>query len=163
MYISTDVLKDLHHRMVRIRLFEQAAGRLFENSEMPGFLHLYVGEEAVAAGVCAALRTDDQIGSTHRGHGHLVAKGGDLSKMMAELMGKADGYCKGKGGSMHICDLELNMLGANGIVGAGVTDRGRARRSPTSTAATTPSRSRSSAMARRTSAPSTRPRTWRPH
>ncbi len=119
MEISNEVLKDLHVRMLRIRLFEEAAGKLFENSEMPGFIHLYVGQEAVAAGVCATLREDDQIGSTHRGHGHLVAKGGDLSKMMAELMGKATGYCNGKGGSMHICDLELNMLGANGIVGAG--------------------------------------------
>ena len=84
---------------------------------MPGFLHLYVGQEAVAAGVCVALHPDDQITSTHRGHGHLVAKGGDLRRMMAELMGKATGYCNGKGGSMHICDLDLNMLGANGIVG----------------------------------------------
>ena len=120
MEITNEVLKDLHHRMLRIRYFEEAAGKLFENAQMPGFIHLYVGEEAVAAGVCGALRNDDQIGSTHRGHGHLVAKGGDLSKMMAELMGKATGYCKGKGGSMHICDLELNMLGANGIVGGGV-------------------------------------------
>ena len=114
------LLKDMHRRMVRIRLFEEAAGRLFEAAKMPGFIHLYVGQEAVAAGVCAALRPDDQISSTHRGHGHLVAKGGDLNKMMAELMGKATGYCKGKGGSMHISDLELNMLGANGIVGGGV-------------------------------------------
>ncbi len=79
MEITNDVLKDLHYRMIRIRFFEEAAGKLFENSEMPGFIHLYVGEEAVAAGVCAALRPDDQVGSTHRGHGHLVAKGGDLS------------------------------------------------------------------------------------
>lgn len=119
MEINNEVLKDLHHRMVRIRFFEEAAGKLFENSEMPGFIHLYVGEEAVAAGVCAGLRNDDQLGSTHRGHGHLIAKGGDMAKMMAELMAKATGYCHGKGGSMHICDLELNMLGANGIVGAG--------------------------------------------
>ena len=113
-------LRGMHRGMVRIRLFEEAAGRLFEAAKMPGFIHLYVGQEAVAAGVCAALRPDDQISSTHRGHGHLVAKGGDLNKMMAELMGKATGYCKGKGGSMHISDLELNMLGANGIVGGGV-------------------------------------------
>ncbi|MGI9577936.1 MAG: thiamine pyrophosphate-dependent dehydrogenase E1 component subunit alpha [Microthrixaceae bacterium] len=106
--------------MVRIRLFEEAAGRLFEANRIPGFIHLYVGQEAVAAGVCVALRDDDQISSTHRGHGHLVAKGGDLDRMMAELMGKATGYCNGKGGSMHISDLELNMLGANGIVGGGV-------------------------------------------
>lgn len=119
MDLSRDVLFDLHRRMVRIRLFEEAAGRLAEGSKLPGFLHLYVGEEAVAAGVCAALTDDDQITSTHRGHGHLVAKGGDFNRMMAELMGKATGYNKGKGGSMHICDLDLGMLGANGIVGAG--------------------------------------------
>ncbi len=116
----TETVRDLHERMVRIRLFEEAAGRLFESNRIPGFIHLYVGQEAVAAGVCAALRPDDQISSTHRGHGHLVAKGGDLARMMAELMGKATGYCNGKGGSMHICDLDLNMLGANGIVGGGV-------------------------------------------
>lgn len=116
----TETVRDLHERMLRIRLFEEAAGRLFEANRIPGFIHLYVGQEAVAAGVSAALRPDDQISSTHRGHGHLVAKGGDLSRMMAELMGKATGYCQGKGGSMHICDLDLNMLGANGIVGGGV-------------------------------------------
>ena len=117
---SHEVLRDIHRRMVRIRLFEEAAGRIFEAGRMPGFIHLYVGQEAVAAGVCAALRDDDQVSSTHRGHGHLVAKGGDLSRMMAELMGKATGYCGGKGGSMHVSDLDLNMLGANGIVGGGV-------------------------------------------
>ena len=110
----------MHKSMVRIRLFEEAAGKLMETGQMPGFLHLYVGQEAVAVGVCEALRVDDYITSTHRGHGHLVAKGGDLAKMMAELMGKATGYCGGKGGSMHINDLSLGMLGANGIVGAGV-------------------------------------------
>lgn len=119
MELSRDVLMDLHRRMVRIRLFEEAAGRLAEAAKLPGFLHLYVGEEAVAAGVCGALTDQDQITSTHRGHGHLVAKGGDFNRMMAELMGKATGYCKGKGGSMHISDLNLGMLGANGIVGAG--------------------------------------------
>ena len=119
MSISPEVQFDLHKRMVRIRLFEEAAGRLAEAAKLPGFLHLYVGEEAVAAGVCAALNDDDHITSTHRGHGHLVAKGGDLNRMMAELMGKSTGYCKGKGGSMHISDLSLGMLGANGIVGAG--------------------------------------------
>ena len=117
--ISVDVQLDLHRRMVRIRLFEEAAGRLAESNRLPGFLHLYVGEEAVAAGVCGALNDDDHITSTHRGHGHLVAKGGDFNRMMAELMGKATGYCKGKGGSMHISDTSLGMLGANGIVGAG--------------------------------------------
>jgi pyruvate dehydrogenase E1 component alpha subunit len=119
MDLSNDVLFDLHRRMVRIRLFEEAAGRLAEAAKLPGFLHLYVGEEAVAAGVCANLHDDDHITSTHRGHGHLVAKGGDFRRMMAELMGKSTGYCLGKGGSMHISDLSLGMLGANGIVGAG--------------------------------------------
>ena len=117
---SAEVLRDLHHRMVRIRHFEEAAGRMAEANRLPGFLHLYVGEEAVAAGVCVGLRDEDQISSTHRGHGHLVAKGGDFKRMMAELMGKSTGYCNGKGGSMHISDLDLNMLGANGIVGGGV-------------------------------------------
>ncbi|WP_428119641.1 thiamine pyrophosphate-dependent dehydrogenase E1 component subunit alpha [Candidatus Poriferisodalis sp.] len=117
---SPEVLLDLHRRMVRIRHFEESAGRLAEQNRLPGFLHLYVGEEAVASGVCANLDDDDQISSTHRGHGHLVAKGGNYGYMMAELMGKATGYCGGKGGSMHICDLDLGMLGANGIVGGGV-------------------------------------------
>src|SRR5215218_7051613 len=120
MELTRDVQLDLHRRMVRIRLFEEAAGRLAEAAKLPGFLHLYVGEEAVASGVCAALNDDDHITSTHRGHGHLVAKGGDFNRMMAELMGKSTGYCGGKGGSMHINDLSLGMLGANGIVGAGV-------------------------------------------
>ncbi|MCL4242470.1 MAG: thiamine pyrophosphate-dependent dehydrogenase E1 component subunit alpha [Dehalococcoidia bacterium] len=105
--------------MVRIRTFEEEAGKLMESGKIPGALHLYVGEEAVAAGVMVHLRDSDQITSTHRGHGHLVAKGGDLKKMYAELFGRATGYCKGKGGSMHISDLDLGMLGANGIVGAG--------------------------------------------
>ena len=119
MDFSTAKQFDLHRRMVRIRLFEEAAGRLAEANKLPGFLHLYVGEEAVASGVCGALNDDDHITSTHRGHGHLVAKGGDFNRMMAELMGKSAGYCKGKGGSMHISDTSLGMLGANGIVGAG--------------------------------------------
>jgi len=117
--LSKEVQLDLHRRMVRIRLFEEAAGSLAEAAKLPGFLHLYVGEEAVASGVCVNLNDDDHITATHRGHGHLVAKGGDFKRMMAELMGKSTGYCKGKGGSMHISDLDLGMLGANGIVGAG--------------------------------------------
>jgi pyruvate dehydrogenase E1 component alpha subunit len=120
MDLTRDQQLAMHRSMVRIRLFEEAAGALMEQGKMPGFLHLYVGQEAVAVGVCEALRVDDFITSTHRGHGHLVAKGGDLSRMMAELMGKATGYCGGKGGSMHINDLSLGMLGANGVVGAGV-------------------------------------------
>jgi acetoin:2,6-dichlorophenolindophenol oxidoreductase subunit alpha len=115
-----EVLRDLHRRMVRIRLFEEEAGKLMEGGRMPGFLHLYVGQEAVAAGVMATLRADDVITSTHRGHGHAVAKGADLRYMYAELFGKATGYCKGRGGSMHINDLSIGMLGANGIVGGGI-------------------------------------------
>jgi pyruvate dehydrogenase E1 component alpha subunit len=120
MDLTRDQQLAMHRSMVRIRLFEETAGKLMETGRMPGFLHLYVGQEAVAVGVCEALRVDDYISSTHRGHGHLLAKGGDVAKMMAELMGKATGYCGGKGGSMHINDLSLGMLGANGVVGAGV-------------------------------------------
>ena len=94
--ISKEVLFDLHRRMVRIRLLEEAAGQLASEARIPGFIHLYVGEEAVAAGGCVALKEEDQISSTHRGHGHLVAKGGEFKPMMAEFMGKATGYCKGK-------------------------------------------------------------------
>jgi len=118
--IPKETLLDIHRRMVRIRVFEEEAGKLMESGKVPGALHLYVGQEAVAAGVMAHLRDEDQITSTHRGHGHLVAKGGDLKKMYAELFGRATGYCNGKGGSMHISDLDLGMLGANGIVGAGL-------------------------------------------
>ena len=118
--VPVDVLRDLHRRMVRIRLFEEEAGRLMESGQLPGFLHLYVGQEACGAGVMATLRTDDVITSTHRGHGHAVAKGADLRYMYAELFGKTTGYCKGRGGSMHINDLSIGMLGANGIVGGGI-------------------------------------------
>jgi len=118
--LEPEVLLGLHQRMVRIRLFEEEAGKLMEGGRMPGFLHLYVGQEAVAAGVMATLRADDVITSTHRGHGHAVAKGADLRYMYAELFGKTTGYCKGRGGSMHINDLSIGMLGANGIVGGGI-------------------------------------------
>jgi acetoin:2,6-dichlorophenolindophenol oxidoreductase subunit alpha len=118
--LPPEVLRDLHRRMVRIRLFEEEAGKLMEGGRMPGFLHLYVGQEAVAAGVMTTLRPDDVITSTHRGHGHAVAKGADLRYMYAELFGKTAGYCKGRGGSMHINDLSIGMLGANGIVGGGI-------------------------------------------
>lgn len=116
---TNKVLIDMHRRMVRIRLFEEAAGKLMEDGKIPGALHLYVGQEAVAAGVMAQLSDADQITSTHRGHGHLIAKGGQFDRMFAELFGRSTGYCKGKGGSMHICNMELGMLGANGIVGGG--------------------------------------------
>src|SRR5438309_12110759 len=102
---ETKLLLDLHRRMVRIRVFEEEAGKLTEGGKIPGALHLYVGEEAVAAGVMVHLSDEDQITSTHRGHGHLVAKGGGFKAMYAELFGKATGYCHGKGGSMHVSDL----------------------------------------------------------
>jgi TPP-dependent pyruvate/acetoin dehydrogenase alpha subunit len=113
------VALQLYETMQRIRSFELAVIELFARGKIPGFLHTYVGEEAIAAGVCANLRPDDKIISTHRGHGHLIAKGGRLDLMMAELFGKQTGYCKGKGGSMHIAEPDLGMLGANAIVGAG--------------------------------------------
>ena len=118
--LSANVVLDLYERMLRIRRFEEAVGALFKQGQLPGFVHLYVGEEAVGVGVCAALRDDDYITSTHRGHGHVIAKGGDIERMMAELFGRASGYCKGKGGSMHIADFSIGMLGACGIVGGGI-------------------------------------------
>jgi TPP-dependent pyruvate/acetoin dehydrogenase alpha subunit len=117
--ISNNVLTDLHLRMVRIRRFEEEAGKLMEDGKIPGALHLYVGQEAVASGVMEHLSDKDQITSTHRGHGHLIAKGGEFDRMFAELFGRSTGYCKGKGGSMHISNLAVGMLGANGIVGGG--------------------------------------------
>jgi pyruvate dehydrogenase E1 component alpha subunit len=111
---------DIYERVLRIRRFEEQVGKLFAQGQLPGLVHLYIGSEGVGAGVCAALRDDDYIISTHRGHGHVIAKGGDLNKMMAELFGKVTGYCKGKGGSQHIADFEIGMLGACGIVGGGI-------------------------------------------
>ncbi len=118
--VDREIVLDLHRRMVRIRLFEQQAGALMEKGTVPGFLHLYTGQEAVAAGACSVLGNADQITSTHRGHGHAVAKGATFRRMFAELYGRVDGYCLGRGGSMHINDLSIGMLGANGIVGAGL-------------------------------------------
>jgi acetoin:2,6-dichlorophenolindophenol oxidoreductase subunit alpha len=113
-------LLDMYERMVQIRTFEDLAGKHFADGLVPGFVHLYAGEEAVAVGVCSHLTDRDYITSTHRGHGHCIAKGVDIDGMVAELMGKATGTCKGKGGSMHIADVHKGMLGANGIVGAGL-------------------------------------------
>ncbi len=118
--LDTSVLLDIYRKMVSVRTFEETAADLFLKGQLPGFLHCYIGEEAVAAGVCAHLSPQDMITSTHRGHGHAVAKGAKLDMMMAELFGKKTGYCHGKGGSMHIADLDLGILGANGIVGGGV-------------------------------------------
>lgn len=119
MKIANEQLKEMYLTMLKIRKFEKSASELFAAGKIPGFVHLYIGEEAVATGACANLREDDYITSTHRGHGHIIAKGGELKYMMAELFGKEDGYCRGKGGSMHIADATKGILGANGIVGAG--------------------------------------------
>jgi acetoin:2,6-dichlorophenolindophenol oxidoreductase subunit alpha len=117
---ATGLELSLYERMVRIRAFELKVQQLFKLGKLPGFVHLYCGEEAVAVGACSALGNADRITSTHRGHGHLIAKGADVQRMMAELFGRRDGYCKGKGGSMHIFDFGLGILGANGIVGGGI-------------------------------------------
>src|SRR5271154_5865752 len=120
MDLGKDLLLDMYRAMTRIRLFETKVRDLAMGNEIPGFVHVSIGEEATAVGVCAALRPTDRITSTHRGHGHLIAKGGDVARMMAEIYGKRTGYCKGKGGSMHIVDFSLGILGANGIVGGGI-------------------------------------------
>jgi pyruvate dehydrogenase E1 component alpha subunit len=119
MQLSNEQMIQMLTTMIRIRTFETKLQEFFAEGKIPGFVHLYIGEEAVATGTCAALRTSDYITSTHRGHGHLIAKGGELKLMMAEIFGKNTGYCKGKGGSMHIAAVELGILGANGIVGGG--------------------------------------------
>src|SRR4030043_1687065 len=106
--------------IIKIRRFEERTIQLYQIAKIWGYLHPYIGEEAVAVGTCAALNKSDYIVSTYRGHGHSIAKGADLNRMRAELLGKATGYCKGRGGSMHIADTELGMLGANGIVGGGM-------------------------------------------
>src|SRR5512145_3108689 len=106
-----------YRQMLKIRLFEEEVNQLYLGAKMPGLAHLYIGEEAVAVGVCEALRRDDFITSTHRGHGHCIAKGASVDSMFAELLGKAPGYCRGKGGSMHIADQDTGNLGANAIVG----------------------------------------------
>lgn len=119
MSLTNEKMIELYANMAKIRMFEEKIAEFFAAGKIPGFVHLYIGEEAVATGVCATLRDTDYITSTHRGHGHLISKGGDIKLMMAEIFGKRTGYCKGKGGSMHIADLDLGILGANGIVGGG--------------------------------------------
>jgi pyruvate dehydrogenase E1 component alpha subunit len=118
--INNEDLKMMYKKMLTIRRFEERVLQEFHNGNLPGFIHSYIGQEAIAVGVCAHLRVDDRIVSNHRGHGHCVAKGADMKRMMAEIYGKKTGYCKGKGGSMHIADLDLGILGANGIVGGGI-------------------------------------------
>ncbi len=120
MNLSSSEMIQLYRKMVTIRLFEEKIVDLYARGLVPGLAHLYVGEEAVAAGVCANLHKEDYITSTHRGHGHVIAKGAELKYMMAELFGKKTGYCKGKGGSMHIADVAIGILGANGIAGGGI-------------------------------------------
>lgn len=116
--VEPERFEELYRTMLRIRIFEERTADLFAEGHVKGTAHSYVGQEAVAAAVCGSLRADDYIGSNHRGHGHSIAKGADLNRMMAELMGRVDGYCGGLGGSMHIADLDLGILGSNGIVGA---------------------------------------------
>ena len=120
MDLGRDQLSAMYHRMWLIRYFDEGARALFMANLLRGTTHTYTGQEGVAVGACAALNWDDTITSTHRGHGHCLAKGGDPRRMMAELLGRATGYCKGKGGSMHIADFDLGILGANGIVGGGM-------------------------------------------
>jgi pyruvate dehydrogenase E1 component alpha subunit len=118
-YPTEELMWLMYRKMCEIRLFEEHVWDVYTRGLMPGLAHLYIGEEAVAVGVCSALRDEDYITSTHRGHGHCLAKGGQLNRMMAEIMGKEAGYCRGKGGSMHIADMSVGILGANGIVGGG--------------------------------------------
>ena len=118
--MTPEIALGIHHTMVRIRVFESRIEELFKAGMLPGFVHTYLGEEAIAAGVCTVLRPDDYITSTHRGHGHAIAKGVELGRIMAELFGKETGTCRGRGGSMHVADFSIGMLGANGIVAGGL-------------------------------------------
>ena len=120
MNLSKDKKIKIYKMMKRIRLFEEEAFRLASQGFIAGSTHFYIGQEAIAAGVCFCLKKEDYIMSTHRCHGHCIAKGGNLKKMMAELMGRKTGYCKGKGGTMHLLDPEIGMMGANGVVGGGI-------------------------------------------
>ena len=117
--LNKEQLLKLYRTMLTIRYFEEKAAEDYKNMAIPGIVHSYIGQEACATGVCANLRLDDKIVSNHRGHGHCIAKGADIRRMMAEIYGRTTGFCKGKGGSMHIADFSVGMLGANGIVGGG--------------------------------------------
>lgn len=118
--IGKEKLIKMYKKVFEIRCFEEKVFELYAQNLVPGTIHLYAGEEAVAVGVCSNLRKDDYITSTHRGHGHCIAKGAELKRIMAEILGKKTGYCKGKGGSMHIADFNVGMLGATAVVGAGL-------------------------------------------
>ncbi|MGE5842997.1 MAG: thiamine pyrophosphate-dependent dehydrogenase E1 component subunit alpha [Deltaproteobacteria bacterium] len=119
MKITKQEKLDIFRTMLLVRAFEEKAGELFHQNLIPGFIHLSIGQEASSVGTCSVLRKEDYVASTHRGHGHLIAKGADPKFMFAELLGKATGYCKGKGGSMHIADFSIGILGANGVVAGG--------------------------------------------
>ena len=119
MNTSKELAAQFYETMCNIRYFENKVEKFFLAGRIPGFVHLYTGEEAIATGICAAMEKTDYIESTHRGHGHTIAKGADINRMMAEIFGKKTGLCKGKGGSMHIADFSVGMLGANGVVGGG--------------------------------------------
>lgn len=119
--MNKDLLKKMYTQMEEIRQFELKSAELYQAGELPGFLHPCVGQEAAEVGVISALNDDDFISTTHRGHGHIIAKGADLNRMMAELFAKKDGICRGNGGSMHMMDRSLGIIGANGIVGQGTT------------------------------------------
>lgn len=118
--LGKEQLVQIYEKMLKIRFFEEKVFELYGQNLVPGTIHLYAGEEAVAVGVCSCLKQTDLITSTHRGHGHCIAKGADLKRTMAEILGKRTGYCKGKGGSMHIADFSIGMLGATAVVGAGL-------------------------------------------
>ena len=118
--LDLELALNMFKMMIKIRKFEESATKFARRGKILGFVHPYIGEEAVAVGACSTLRKDDFITSTHRGHGHIIAKGGDVKGMMAELWGKETGICRGLGGSMHIADTDLGILGANGIVGGGI-------------------------------------------
>ena len=118
MQLSKDKLIDAYTRMKKIRIFEETMRDEFAKGTVPAFIHLYIGQEAIASGICVELNDDDTIASTHRGHGHCLAKNSNLERMTMEIFCRADGLCEGKGGSMHIADLSVGMLGANAIVGA---------------------------------------------
>jgi TPP-dependent pyruvate/acetoin dehydrogenase alpha subunit len=120
MDLTADAAIGLYRQMLTIRKFEERVAGCFAGGEIPGFIHLCSGQEASAVGICAALRADDLMASNHRGHGHCLAKGAEPRKMMAELFGRSTGYCRGKGGSMHLCGPALGILGTNGVVGAGI-------------------------------------------
>ena len=132
---TKEKLVEMYRQVLRIRHFEEKVYELYGQNLVPGTIHLYVGQEAVAAGVCANLRKDDYITSTHRGHGHCISKGADLKLMVAEIMGRATGYCKGRGGSMHIAEVDKqNNLGSTGIVGGNQPPAVGAAMAPTATA-----------------------------